>query len=247
MGSGEQTARLRQTGSSLIRESFFVCGVSPLTGNISTDRAPSAPNRWKISPFSSLARASTIFNPSPGLIEPCDDPLSVTQHCANGPEPDNSIRIVPPLTVKSMARGIGNQFRHDHAELPAPLRVHVEGMFDEHELDSPVVQPGAPDRLAERANVVRCIDDRAIGRHLKSPMHARIVVQKARDAGQCLLDFVAGRTRGDQRDKSDHGGEFVIDPVGKLPNQKMVIRVRRTIQIGAFHDIHLHLVCSLGS
>ena len=93
--------RLPLSSGSYIETSFSICGVSSPSGNISMDRAPSAPNRWTIRPASSFASASTILSPWPGVKEPRDDPSSITQHSTNGPELDNSIRIVPPRSSKA--------------------------------------------------------------------------------------------------------------------------------------------------
>ena len=78
-----EAARLPIIG--FISGSFCACTAPPLMGNLNLDRAPSAPNRWAISPFSFFAGASTICNPRPGLWRPRVDPLSTTRHSANGP------------------------------------------------------------------------------------------------------------------------------------------------------------------
>jgi hypothetical protein len=71
-------------------------------------------------------------------------------------------------------------------------------------------------------------------------MHARIIVQEVRDAGQRVLDLVIGRTGGDNRNQADHRCEFVVDPVCQLSDQEMFVRDEGAVAADVFDDIRLH-------
>src|ERR1044072_227307 len=89
-----------------------------------------------------------------------------------------------PSVAKGVPRRVRDQFGDDHAELPALLGVQLKWRFSQHEFDSSSIQPRPLNRLAKCTNVARCIDGRTVCRHLKSPMHTSVVVQKVCDLAQ---------------------------------------------------------------
>ena len=101
--------------------------------------------------------------------------------------------------IESMPRRVRDQFRNDHAQLPALLGSKPKRTLDQHEIDISidisVIQSGALDRLAERANVAGCINRGAVCRHLKRPMYFGVVVQEIGDASQSQFGILTRRSR----------------------------------------------------
>src|ERR1700748_3457474 len=95
--------------------------------------------------------------------------------------------------IESMPRRVRDQFRNDHAQPPALLGSKPKRTLDQHEIDISVIQSGALDRLAERANVAGCVNRGAVCWHLKRPMYVGVVVQEICDVSQSQSGILTRR------------------------------------------------------